>query len=339
MKKRFLIVVLCLACIASFAQTTKKKTPAKKPAGKTVKKPAPKTTTKQQVATAPAQQSSTKDTVKKVTEAPVVADVPPKHFDRPQDGYYKKTNIANGKVTPYATVRESDVVFAKRVWREIDLRDKKNQYLASPKARLIDALMDAVTAGELTAYDPLPTKDDPNGDSFGTPLTPAKALAKMADSTLVDHFDKKTGEKINSTMVAGEFNPDSVIKFRIKEDWIFDKQRSVFEPRIIGIAPMIKLKVPGVSSISFDYQSAFWIYFPAARQVLVTREAYNRNNDATDLSFDDVFLKREFSSYVVKVSNDKDESIKLYEQGIDRLYESERIQKAMMDWELNLWQY
>jgi len=299
-----------------------------------VKKPA----AKPQVAAAPAKQSSTKDTAKKVTEAPVVADVPPQHFDRPLDGYYKKANIANGKVTPYATVRESDVVFAKRVWREIDLREKENQYLASPKARLIDALMDAIAAGELTAYDPLPTKDDINGDSFGTPLTPAKAKAKMADSTLVDHFDKKTGEKTGSTMVAGEFNPDSVIKFRIKEDWIFDKQRSVLEPRIIGIAPMIKLKVAG-ASLNFDYQPAFWIYFPAARQVLVTKEAYNRNNDATDLSFDDVFLKRRFQSYIVKVSNDKDESIKLYEQGIDRLYEAERIKKELMDWELNLWEY
>ncbi len=338
MKKRFLIVVLCLACIASFAQTTKKKTTAKKPAGRTVKKPAAKSATKQQVAAGAAKQSSTKDTTKKVTEAPVMADVPPKHFDRPMDGYYKKANVENGKVTPYATVRESDVIFAKRVWEEIDLREKKNQYLASPKARLIDALMDAIAAGELTAYDPLPTKDDPNGDSFATPLSPAKARAKMADSVMIDSIDKKTGDKISSHMHAGEFNPDSVVKFRIKEDWIFDKQRSVLEPRIIGIAPMIKQKVNG-STLSFDFQPAFWIYFPAARQVLVTKGAFNRSNDATDLSLDDVFLKRLFHSYIVKVSNDKDERIRDYADGIDRLYEAERIKKELMDWELNLWQY
>lgn len=328
MKKRFLIVVLCLACVASFAQT--KKGAAKKP----VRKQAAK-----RVGNAAAKQSSMIDTAKKITNAPIVADAPPaKPFDRPLDGYYKKSNIENNKVTPYANLRESDVVFSKRVWQEIDLREKVNQYLGSPKARLIDVLMDAIAAGELTAYDPLPTKDDPNGDSFATPLTPAKARAKMADSSLVNIIDKNTGEKTGSRMVPGEFQPDSVIKFRIKEDWVFDKQRSVFEPRIIGIAPMIKQKVDG-ANLALDYQPAFWIYFPAARQVLVTKEAFNRKNDATDLSFDDVFLKRLFHSYVVKESNDRDERIKDYAVGIDRLYESERVKKSLMDWELNLWQY
>lgn len=331
MKSRFLIVVLCLACVTAFAQSKKKKAAVRKPvAGSTV---APGTANNPA-----AKQTSMLDTAKKPTDAPITADVtPPKPFDRPLDGYYKKSNIQNNRVTPYANVRESDVVFAKRVWEEIDLREKVNAYLGSPKSRLIDVLMDAIAAGELTAYDPIPTKDDPNGDGFATPLTPEKAKAKMADSSLVNIINAN-GEKTGSKMVAGEFQPDSIIKYRIKEDWIFDKQRSVWEPRIIGIAPMIKQKVEG-ANLSLDYQPAFWIYFPAARQVLVTHEAFNRNNDATDLSFDDVFLKRLFHGYVVKVSNDKDERIKDYAQGIDRLYESERIKKQLMDWELNLWQY
>ncbi|RCH54847.1 gliding motility protein GldN [Mucilaginibacter hurinus] len=259
-------------------------------------------------------------------------------FERPLDGFYKKTNLLSGKATPYHSLRDADVVFAKRVWREIDLREKMNHYLGSPKSRLIDALLGAIEAGELTAYDPTPNpaKNDPNGDSFSTPLTGAQAKAKMADSSVVDQFDAD-GNKIGSEFRAGEFNPDSVIKFRIKEDWIFDKQRSVFEPRIIGIAPLIKLKATGLESS--DYQPAFWVYFPEARAVLATKEAVSRNSDATGLSFDDVFLKRLFSSYVVKVSNDRDERIKDYAQGIDRLYESERVKKVLMDWELSLWQY
>lgn len=330
MKSRFLIVVLCLACVTSFAQSKKKKAPAKKAATRSAAKPA--------VSGAANRQTSMVDTTKKPTDAPIVADgITGKPFEAPLDGYYKKTNIMNNKVTPYANVRESDVVFAKRVWEEIDLREKVNAYLGSPKARLIDIFMDAIAAGELTAYDPVPTKDDPNGDSFKTPLTPAKARAKMADSSLVNIINAN-GEKTGSKMVAGDFQPDSIIKYRIKEDWMFDKQRSVWEPRIIGIAPMIKQKVDG-ANLALDYQPAFWIYFPAARQILVTKEAFNRSNDATDLSFDDVFLKRLFHGYVVKVSNDKDERIKDYAQGIDRLYESERIKKQLMDWELNLWQY
>jgi hypothetical protein len=50
-------------------------------------------------------------------------------------------------------------------------------------------------------------------------------------------------------------------------------------------------------------------------------------------------MKRIFTSYIVKVSNDRNDRIKDYAQGIDKLYESEKVKKQLMDWEINLWQY
>ncbi|MFI5163292.1 MAG: gliding motility protein GldN [Sphingobacteriales bacterium] len=316
MKKRILVIALCLACVTAFGQKKKRK-PASKPV----------TTSQTRATNTPA--ANKPDTTKKVAG-------PVKPFNRPLDGYYKKSNILNARVTPYATIRESDAAYTKWVWRDIDVRDKMNQYMASPKGRLIDILLDAIAAGELTAYDANQTKDNPDGDGFTLPLTPTQAKRTMSDSVLVDKFDPKTGDKIGSTMQASEFNPDSMVRFRIKEEWIFDRQRSVFEPRIVGIAPMIKPKVTGVN---LDYQPAFWIYFPDARPILATKEAVNRGNDNTGLSYDDVFMKRIFASYITKESNDKDERIKDYAQGMDRLYEAERVKKQIMDWELNLWQY
>ncbi|MFD0792660.1 gliding motility protein GldN [Mucilaginibacter litoreus] len=319
MKKRYLVILLCLACSVSFAQRRKTTTRKKKPVATAQATP--------QTSLAGASETNTAGV------API--DTGRKPFDRPLDGYYKKNNILSARVTPYANLREADVMFAKRVWREIDVREKMNQYLASPKQRLIDVLMAAIDAGELTAYDPTASKDDPNGDSFSKPLSAAQARGKMADSAVVDKFDQD-GNKIGSVVQAGEFNPDSIVKFRIKEDWVFDKQRSIFEPRIIGIAPLIKPKAAG---LDLDYQPVFWIYFPEARPILATKEAVSRNNDATGLSFDDCFVKRLFASYIVKESNDRDERIRDYAQGIDKLYESERIKKNLLDWELNLWEY
>lgn len=333
MKKKILVVVLCLVCVsAAFAQ--------KRPAKKRTRKAAATTTQQQQPVQQQPQQSSQQDNVAgsqaSVTDTSKRKTFDPnKPFERPLDGYYKKNNILNARVTPLPNLRENDVAFAKRVWREIDVREKMNQYLASPKSRLIDVLLNAIAAGELTAYDPSPTKDDPGGDAFTVRLSAGAARSKMADSSVVDKFDKD-GNKIGSSLQAGEFNPDSVVKFRIKEDWVFDKQRSVFEPRIIGIAPLIK---PKAGNLDLDYQPAFWVYFPEARPILATKEVASRNSDATGLSFDDVFMKRIFTSYIVKESNDKDERIKDYAQGIDKLYESERIKKSLMDWELNLWSY
>lgn len=320
MKKNLVIFTLCLICAGSFAQT-RKRIATRRTATR-------RTAPKKQVASSKSQALVDTNNTKAFVR-------PQDGYYKPQDGYYKKTSILNAKVTPYQNLREADVAFAKRVWREIDVRERMNQYLASPKARLIDILMDAIAKGELNAYDPSPSKGDPNGDEFSVLLKPGQAMAKMADSVLIDKFDKN-GDKVGSNMQAGEFNPDSVVKFRLKEDWIFDKQRSVFEPRIIGIAPLIKVKAGG---LSLDYQPAFWIYFPEARNILVTKEAMNRHNDATGLSFDDIFMKRIFSSYIVKESNDKDERIKDYAQGIDKLYESEKIKKSLLNYEQDLWVY
>ncbi len=317
MKKNILLIVLCLACTATFAQSKKKKTTRRKPAA----------------TQAPIQQSTALNAQNPVDTAHRPTALKP--FDRPLDGYYKKTNILSAKVTPYAFVREADVAYAKRVWREIDLREKMNHYLASPKARLIDVLLTAVNNGELTAYDATnDAKNDPDGDSFATPLTPGQAMAKLVDSSVVEKQDING----NSTRikVPGILNPDSIVKFRLKEDWIFDRQRSVFEPRIIGIAPLVR---PAAGDVATDYQPAFWIYFPDARPILAVKEVVVKDNDATGLSFDDIFMKRLFASYVVKISNDKDERIRDYAQGIDRLYESEKVKKSLLDWELNLWQY
>ena len=52
-----------------------------------------------------------------------------------------------------------------------------------------------------------------------------------------------------------------------------------------------------------------------------------------------MFMKRIFTSYIVKQSNDKDERIKDYATGYRQAIRSGADQKNLMDWELNLWQY
>lgn len=291
---------------------------------------------------------------------PIPAEEPP------VDGYYVKSDILDREVVPYANIRPTDVAYVKRIWREFDVREKFNTLYASPKSRLIDVIMEAVLAGELTAYDPTPTEDDPTGDSFKTRLSPDQVLGRFgSDSTLVEEYDDE-GNVIASHFEATAFNPDDVVRFRIKEDWIFDKQRSVFEPRIIGIAPLVTpqmdeitgeapvdlegmdvaddipgFDVPGSTpSVVADAYPAFWIYFPEARHILVNKEVTSRHNDATGLSFDDLFVKRLFSSYIVKQSNPEDLRIRDYlDNGLDRLYEAQRIKKNLTDFEQDLWSY
>lgn len=249
----------------------------------------------------------------------------------PKDGYTVKSDIEDRQVITYSDVRPGDVVFSKRIWREMDLNDSENHVFASPKAKLIDVLMDAVSSGELTAYDPTPTKEDPTGDSFLKRLNPSQAVGRFVDSVLVPQFDDE-GYEIGSTMMPGEFNSESVTRFRIKEDWFYDKQRSVFEPRIIGIAPLMKINMGGVE---LDEQPAFWIYFPEARHILVNKEVADPVNDALGISFDDLFTRRLFSSTIVKESNPQD--LRLKDMGVDVNQEAEKIEAKLQDFNKSIW--
>lgn len=251
----------------------------------------------------------------------------------PVDGYFVKSDVANRKVVSYSNVRSADIVFSKRVWRELDLKESKNHVFASPKAKLMDILMEAIMAGELTAYDPTPTKEDPTGDSFLKRMVPGQALGRLVDSVLVPEFDDE-GSEISSKMMPGELNTDSVTRFRIKEDWFYDKQRSVFEPRIIGIAPLMRINMGGVS---LDEQPAFWVYFPEARNILVNKEVADPNNDALGITFDDIFTRRLFSSVIVKESNPQDLRVKDYMQGADEIKESNRIEGKLGEYDKSLW--
>jgi hypothetical protein len=85
---------------------------------------------------------------------------------------------------------------------------------------------------------------------------------------------------------------------------------------------------------------AFGIYFPEVRRILADHEVFNNNNDAERRTFDDIFFKRYFNSFIVKVSNVYDDrSIQEYSLGIQSLLEAEALKKQITDYEQDLWEY
>jgi gliding motility associated protien GldN len=253
----------------------------------------------------------------------------------PLDGVYKKDVVSTARVTPYASLREADAMWAKRVWRVIDLREKQNLVMTYPRNKLIDVIMDAVLAGELTAYSAVSTGPKDFGDEFKVPLTPEEvAMIGARNDTLdVEQLDGTVVQEVYAT----QLNRDDVVAYRVKEDWIFDRQRSIFEPRILGIAPIIILR--NTAGEEIDRSPLFWIYFPEARSVFANAEIFNRQNDAARFSYDDFFVQRMFSSYVIKWSNDKDFRIQDYATGMDALIEANRIKQELFQFEHDLWEY
>lgn len=133
------------------------------------------------------------------------------------------------------------------------------------------------------------------------------------------------------------FTSKDIVQYRIKEDWFFDKERSVLDRRIIGIAPVIYRKDRNGNIDGF--RELFWLYFPQCRYVFQNFFVQSRNNDAQRMSFDDLFWKRMFHSYVVKESNLYDRDVESYKAGVDALLESERIKEKIFNFEHDLWSY
>ena len=255
------------------------------------------------------------------------------------DGAYIHDNTPKRKFIPYTSLRESDVMWSKRVWRVIDLREKINlpfYYPLTPtkdRQSLIDVIKAALMAGRLTAYgNPL------FDEEFKQPLTKTEVEAQFVriDTNYVE--DINNPGTMTKTPVRNELGSQDVKQYLIKEDWFFDKQRSVMDVRIIGICPLKENK--GDNGEVRGYQRMFWLYFPEARSVFANAEVYNRTNDAERRTYDDVFWKRQFGSYIVKVSNVYDRTIGDYKTGLDALLEAESIKEnVLFNTEHDLWHF
>lgn len=109
------------------------------------------------------------------------------------NGFYMKEHTATKKLIPYEYVREADVVWSKRVWSFIDLREKINQPLFYPldeitpngtwitsqdRVSLWTIIRCNVLAGNIQAYSPFNANNlfgKYDGDQLKYPIEPSSA--------------------------------------------------------------------------------------------------------------------------------------------------------------------
>jgi hypothetical protein len=181
----------------------------------------------------------------------------------------------------------------------------------------------------------------------------------------------KEGDIVRRDAISRFLSSNNIIAYNIKEDWFFDKERSIIDRRIISIAPVARYTLEDdTSTLAFergsvlvyspegvpqffdgstnnyedykgkvDEREIFWLYFPELRNIMVNYYVYNDKSDAQWMSFDDVFWKRKFSSTIFKVSDKFDRELEDYKYGVDALYEAEKIKDDMRKWEHDVWNY
>lgn len=253
--------------------------------------------------------------------------------------YIRETNQLK-RFIPYPHIREADVMYFRRVWQVMDLKQKINHPFYYPiqeikdRQNLFDVIRDGVL-GKGGSQEPTMMSFAPDDEEFVRPLSYDEIYDILNPESDKKEYDDD-GEVIGVTKKRYPLGSEEVTRYMLKEDWIWDRQRSERYVRIIGIAPMIKKEVEDGPD---QYLPLFWIWYNDARYELAVADVFNLFNDAQRRTYDELFQKRYFSSYIVKESNVYDRYISSYASPMDALIESERIKEELFLLEHDLWHY
>jgi gliding motility associated protien GldN len=91
-----------------------------------------------------------------------------------------------------------------------------------------------------------------------------------------------------------------------------------------------------------DVIDLFWVYFPAARDVLHEAKAFNDKNSAMPITFDHLLNSRRFNGNIYKEENvygDREIQQYMKDNSQMQLLESERIKEKIRSFESDMWNY
>jgi gliding motility associated protien GldN len=268
---------------------------------------------------------------------------------------------------PYDYLRKDHWLFSEFIWREIDTREKFNQHFIyegednSGDQRFISILLNSIKNDTIWAFSP-----NDGADRFTTRLHyneiadringPKELLER--DSTDAVGNVLKTDSTLSYESTKG-ISLDSIYTFRIKEQWVFDKETSRMHVRVIGICPVASVAQPVIdpatskpfkkkldsnadSTSPSKPQDLFWVYYPDLRNILVNKKVYNPKSVADFTNWDKIFLSRRYIGRIVKTSYDNPKNLDLKDlitNPLFRLLEGENIKNRILNYEQGLWSY
>ncbi len=257
---------------------------------------------------------------------------------------YTREHIPNKAPVPYAYIREADVMWAKDIYRIIDLKQKQNLPLFYPtqpindRYNLVQLILWGIDNEGIRAFSSVDRRNE-----FTIPLDRNQVDESLdAGEEVFKRTDINTG-MVTDTTIQKERQTDQVKQIMVKEKWFFDKNHSVMNVRIVGLCPIRiynKLDDQGMPTDAILKEKCFWVYFPEIRPLLARHEIFNNNNDAQRISYDDYFMQRRFNSYIFAESNVyENRAISSYALGMDALLEAERVKEYLFNMEHDLWEY
>ncbi|MBW8199840.1 gliding motility protein GldN [Flagellimonas abyssi] len=249
----------------------------------------------------------------------------------------------------YGYVDDRDILWSKTVWEIIDLDERVNFPLYYPtdtigigadRRSLYHVLMKNIRNGNLTEV---------YADSYFTEkrkLEDLSATLRKVDTTDLGYEQLNAGEQISPEFInRRDLTAADIEEFRIKGMWYFDKRQGELKYRLFGIAPV----APDVNFIDDESMGTgenkvelFWVWYPAARQILHDAKVYNQQNSARPISFDMLLNARRFNGVIYKEENvheDREISDYIFDNALFQLLEAQRIKEGIRDREQDMWAY
>lgn len=271
--------------------------------------------------------------------------------------------------------RMDDVIWARIVYRVVDMRYKQNYQLYFPTTstdphyrNLLKVIIDAVIDG-MPIYQKSDNSIKPDDFEFATPVAkdmiPQLFLSGNEAEYQKSHNTPETYDSLHldntqSSEMAVLYVPasDSLrfnayafdgdmglaknqLKYLIQEMVFFDKHTSRLYIKIMAIAPLYADKIDSKEPMKALQESImFWISFDELRPYLALQYIIPSQNETKRVTYDDFFQKRLFSSYIVGEGNIYNRFIPEYcftEEEIKK--EQARIEQELLTFEQDLWEY
>lgn len=250
----------------------------------------------------------------------------------------------NDKPLAYGYVHDRDILMGKTVWEIIDLSERINfalyypidENLGADRRSLYNVLTKAIKSGEISEV---------YSDSYFNTKKSYKDVQESlsrVDTTDAGREQVNAGLKVSPEYILrSDITAQDVTQYKIKGYWYFDKRQSELKYRLLGICPVTP-DVYTMNSDDKDYIELFWVFFPSARAVLHEAKAFNNQNSAMPISFDQILNSRHFNSVIYKEENVYgDREIKEYmpNNAQNQLLEAERVKEKIRDFESDMWNY
>lgn len=252
------------------------------------------------------------------------------------------------------------------LWRRIDLREKVNTPFFSKGGEITKHIIDGVKAGVLEPFsnDSLSTKitleefnkrmhrDFEGGglsqdeidagfgsteaadDGWGDGGTTAKTETAASSSQ-----DGWGDSQLASVTTGYDLLPSELYVLEIKEEWIFDSQRSraYYDILVVSVKVPAELSPDGIEKDlgSFKYKE-LESYFRLNPNCIW----FNEENTAKHMNFSDAFDNRLFEGRIVRTSDPRSRYLdQIYKNPREALLKSQEWEYRIMEEESNLWEY